>query len=122
VTGQELQLTVWVDGDCGFCRRVAKWLATQPTYVPLHIVAAQSGAARGCPLTLEQLLAKITVTASDGAVYRGSNAWLVCLWALCRYRAWSLRLASTALRPLADRLFAAITGLAALTKRRGANS
>lgn len=114
-----LALTVWFDGDCGFCTRVAAWLRTQPKYVPLRVVAAQSATTQSCPLDVPSLLAKVTVTASDGAVYRGSNAWIVVLWALRDYRAWSLRFAKPRWRPLADKLFAGITGIAAWTKRRG---
>ncbi|HEX5052290.1 MAG TPA: DCC1-like thiol-disulfide oxidoreductase family protein [Planctomycetota bacterium] len=112
----DLELTVYFDGDCAFCRRVAAWLEGQPKYVPVHCVAAQAAGRGGCPLTLEALLAQVTVTASDGAIYRGTNAWLICLWALRRYRAWSLRLASARLRPWAERLFAVVTGFAKWTR------
>ena len=112
-----LELTVYFDGDCGLCRTVARWLDRQPKYVPLHCVAAQQAAASGCPLAVPSLLERVTVIASDGALYRGTNAWLVCLWALRNYRGWSLRLSAAALRPWAERLFATVTGLAALTHR-----
>lgn len=115
---QELRLTVWFDGDCGFCTRVAKWLERQPKFVAVQCVAAQTATAQACPFDLKELLDKITVTASDGAIYRGGNAWITVLWALRRYRGWSLRFARKAWRPWADDLFATITGLAKLTKRR----
>ena len=114
----DVELTVYFDGDCPFCRRVAAWLATQPTFVPLCCVAAQSDAARACPLDVASMLAKVTVAASDGAIYRGSNAWIIVLWALRRYRRWSLRFATPRWRPFAERLFAGIAGVAAFTKRR----
>lgn len=113
---QELTLRVFFDGECPVCRRIAGWLERQPKYVPLECVEAQSTAS-GCPLTVEVLLAQVTVIASDGAIYRGSNAWLICLWALRRYRGWSLRLSQRALRPWAERLFAAVAGAAAFSKR-----
>ncbi|MCA8950802.1 MAG: DUF393 domain-containing protein [Planctomycetes bacterium] len=115
---RDIALRVFFDGDCGLCRRVAAWLDAEPKFVPLECVAAQSAASTGCPLTAEALLAQVTVIASDGAIYRGTNAWLVCLWALRSYRGWSLRLSEGALRPWAERLFAVITGLAKLTKSR----
>ena len=112
----DLELTVWFDADCAFCRRVAAWLQRQPKYLPLHCVAAQAAQGRGCLLTPAALLEQVTVTASDGAVYHGTNAWLICLWALRRYRPWSLRLASEAWRPWAERLFALVASFAARTK------
>jgi len=113
-----LSLTVFYDVECPLCRRVALWLEGQHKFVPVHCVAAQQAAGRGCPIDLPSLLAQVTVTASDGAVYRGTNAWIVCLWALRRYRAWSLRFATPRWRPWAERLFASIAGVAAWTKRR----
>jgi hypothetical protein len=81
-------------------------------------VAAQTAGQTSCPLNTAELLAKITVTASDGAVYRGTNAWITLLWALRNYRRWSLRFAQESWRPWAENLFATITGFAKLTKRR----
>lgn len=118
MTTHPLALTVWFDGDCGFCRRVATWLDAQPKFVPVRCVAAQQAHAHGCPLDLPTLLAQVTVTADDGAVWRGSNAWIVVLWALRNYRGWSLRFAKPRWRPWAERLFAGIAGVAAWTKRR----
>ena len=112
----DLSLRVFFDGDCGLCRRVAAWLDAQPKFEPLECISAQSAASAGCPLTLDALLAQVTVVASDGAVYRGTNAWIICLWALRSYRGWSLRCAEGALRPWAERVFAVITGIAARTK------
>jgi predicted DCC family thiol-disulfide oxidoreductase YuxK len=113
-----LELTVWFDGDCGLCTRIAAWVRRQPKWVPVHCVAAQTAAARGCPLDPRSLLDQVTVTASDGAVYRGSNAWIVVLWALRGYRGWALRFATPRWRPFAERLFATIAGFAAWTRRR----
>ncbi len=118
---QDLELTVYFDGDCGFCQRVAAWLDAQPKFVRLRCVPARGAAQAGCPLRLEDLLAQVTVIASDGAVYRGSNAWLVCLWALRGFRAWSLRLATPGMRPLADRLFGVVAGIAARTRHAPAS-
>lgn len=119
---QDLRLTVWFDGDCGFCTRVARWLDRQPKFVAVRCVAAQAATAQACPLNSQELLEKITVTASDGAVYRGTNAWITVLWALRNYRRWALRFARKAWRPWAEDLFATITGLARLTRRQRPNA
>lgn len=117
----DLELTVWFDAECGLCSRIAAWLERQPKFVPVHCRPAQdAGSGAGCPIDADALLARLTVTASDGAVYYGTNAWLTVLWALRRYRGWSLRLAREAWRPWAEDLFAVVTGLAKLTRRRSA--
>lgn len=112
-----LELTVWFDGDCGLCKRVARWLERQPKFVPVHCVPAQTATPAACPLDTRALLDKVTVTASDGALYRGTNAWITVLWALRNYRSWSLRLARDQWRPLAENLFGVITGIAKMTKK-----
>ena len=119
---QDIELQVWFDGACPLCQRVARWLDRQDKFVPVHCMPAQTATDASCPLTVEALLEKVTVTASDGAIYRGTNAWLTCLWALRGYRAWSLRLSTPALRPWAERLFGVITGIASWSKGRVAGS
>lgn len=119
---RDLHLTVWFDGDCPLCTRIATWVQRQPKWVPVRCVAAQAAAAHGCPLDARALLDTITVTASDGAVYRGTNAWIVVLWALRRYRGWSLRFATPRWRGLGERLFATVAGAAAWTRRRRAGN
>lgn len=118
----DLCLVVYYDDACGLCRRVAVWLTAQEQLVPITCVPAQHAAGGGCPIRLEALLAQVTVIASDGAIYRGTKAWIVCLWALRAYRAWSLRMATPRWRPLAERLFASIAGVASWTKRRRGSS
>ena len=117
----DFALTVYFDADCRICRRLVTWLDGQPKFVPLHCVAAQRqpadvGSDSTCPLTANELLEQLTVTASDGAIYRGTKAWIMCLWTMRDYRGWSLTLSSATLWPLARRLFRMITGLANLAK------
>jgi predicted DCC family thiol-disulfide oxidoreductase YuxK len=97
----QTELTVLYDARCEFCRSVRAWLEGQPTYVRLHVLPAGSSVARARFPALDHAatLGEITVVRSDGAVYRGDNAYLVVLWALRRYRAWSLRLAEPGMRP-----------------------
>jgi predicted DCC family thiol-disulfide oxidoreductase YuxK len=49
---------------------------------------------------------ELVVVDDEGGVYRGSEAWILCLYALEDYREWSYRLASPKLRPLARAAFA----------------
>ena len=98
-------LYVLFDQECGLCQRCRRWLERQPAFVELRFVPLQSpeigsrfpGVERFDPR--EQLV----VVSDEGAVYQGSHAWIMCLWALREYREWSERLASPALLPWARR-------------------
>ena len=47
----------------------------------------------------------LLVVSDEGAVYRGTSSWVMCLWALVEYREWAERLAQPAFLPLARRAF-----------------
>ena len=95
-------LTVLYDARCGLCSNARQWLEGQPQIVPLELLAADSAEARRRYPTLAAAEPEELVVVSDeGDVYRGSHAWIVCLWALQDYREWSFRFARPALLPLA---------------------
>jgi len=98
-------LTVLYDARCELCRRVRSWLETQPCYVRLEFVAAGSVEAQQRYPALDQAATQtdLTVISDTGDVYNGAAGWLMCLWALRNYRAWSLTLSSPALMPKAQR-------------------
>ena len=101
------RLTVLYDADCGFCVRCRWWLARQPKYLELTFLPAGGPDARRLypdlwrPGSNDELV----VVGDDGSIYRSTNAWLMCLYALQDYREWALRLSEPALRPLARGLF-----------------
>ena len=101
-------LTVLYDGRCALCRRARTWLAKQPKYVTMAFVDAGSEEARRRFPSLDAgaTLEELTVVGSRGEVYRGSKAWVMCLWALRRYRSAALRLAAPGMEPVARRLVA----------------
>ncbi len=101
-------LTVLYDGRCALCRRARAWLAKQPKYVSLAFVEAGSEEARRRFPSLEAgaTLEELTVVGRRGEVYRGAKAWIMCLWALKRYRSAALRLAAPGMQPTARRLVA----------------
>lgn len=106
-----LTLTVLYDARCDLCCRIRAWLQSRPKYVELAFIAANSDAARRRfpQLNHQATLTELTIVSNRGEVYRGAKAWLMCLWALKEYRAWSLRLASPELMPLARRLIARVS-------------
>jgi predicted DCC family thiol-disulfide oxidoreductase YuxK len=106
--GGSAMLTVLYDGRCALCRRAQAWLDDQPKYVPLEYVAAGSQEARQRfpGLDHDNTLVDLTVVGVNGEVYHGAKAWIMCLWALKKYRGTALRLATPDLMPSARRIIA----------------
>ncbi|QXC63014.1 DUF393 domain-containing protein [Aquihabitans sp. G128] len=102
-------LTVFYDRGCALCRRSRAWLEAQPTWLPLTFVAADADEARALLPDLPWLGTELVVVGDDGSSWIGPAAFVTCLWATVRYRAWSRRLASPALAPLAERFFVAVS-------------
>ena len=101
-------LTVLFDARCALCWRARAWLAAEPQYVELRFVAAASDQARFLFPDLDHAttLGELTVVSDQAEVFRGAKAWLMCLWALWRYRGLALDLASPRWMPLAKRFVA----------------
>jgi predicted DCC family thiol-disulfide oxidoreductase YuxK len=99
-------LTVLYDARCNLCIHLRAWLEAQPAYVELAFVPAGSPEARRRFPALDHAVttSELTVISDDGAVYTEAKAFLICLWALRDYRAWSLRLSSPDMIPLARRV------------------
>ena len=91
-------LTVLYDADCSLCSFVRDWLVRQRQLVPLRLVPAASAEARARFPSLDHAstLREITVIGDAGQVYRGSAAWIVCLWALAEHRPLAHRLSTPA--------------------------
>ena len=100
-------LTVLYDARCGFCSSCRIWLEEQRQLVPLEFVSAgsQEASRRFPSLAAGAEPEELIVVSDEGDVYRGADAWILCLWALDEYREWSFRLAHPALRPMARRAF-----------------
>ena len=102
------ELTVLYDATCALCIDARSWLEVQPKFVQLRFLPAGSpgAAARFPELNPADTLRDITVVDDAGRVYRGPKAWAMCLWATRSYRAWSRRLTSPELWPMAKRMIA----------------
>jgi predicted DCC family thiol-disulfide oxidoreductase YuxK len=105
------RLTILYDARCGLCSWARRWARRQPAFVELIFLAADSPEARRRfpGLAHEGEAEELVVISDEGGVYRGDDAWIMCLYALEDFREWSLRLASPALRPLARAAFALVT-------------
>jgi predicted DCC family thiol-disulfide oxidoreductase YuxK len=107
------RLTVLFDVTCPLCVQCANWLGLQPAYVELELLAANSELAVRRYGDVPWRGADLVVVSDEGDVWAGAAAFLVCLWALRRWREWSYRLSGPAFLPLAQRFFHMIS-----TKRR----
>ncbi len=105
------KLYVFYDGECGLCRHAKAWLESQEQWVPLQLLAYQSPeAARICPMLPQLQAAREMVVMSDqGGLYRGSDGWIMCFWALARYRGLAYRVAGGHLRKHAATVYRLIS-------------
>lgn len=101
------RLCVLYDETCGFCCECVRWVGRQPQLVPVVCVPRQSSEALQAFGDLDKpgTRPELVVVDSDGGVYRDADAWLVTLWALTDFRAWSRRLVRPLLRPFSRSLF-----------------
>ncbi len=99
-------LTLFYDARCDLCSQVREWLSSQPSYLQLDFVPYDSPEAEKRLPGIRHLHAdrEILVMANTGEVWQGAGAWIMCLWALREYRAWSARLASPALQAAARQI------------------
>lgn len=96
-------LTVLYDANCAVCVHIRHWLLGQRHLVPLLFVPAASAEAwRRFPrLNHAETLREITVVGDQGQVWTGTDAFIVCLWALTEHRPKANWLATPAGRPFA---------------------
>jgi predicted DCC family thiol-disulfide oxidoreductase YuxK len=99
-------LTLFYDAHCGLCSRVRQWLSSQPSYVRLEFIPYDAEEAEARLPGIRHLRAdqEIIVMADSGEVWQGAGAWVMCLWALREFRAWSARLASPPMQAIARKI------------------
>src|SRR5258708_26353248 len=97
------KIFVLYDARCGVCSWLRTWISAQPAYFAIEFIPAGSARARRLfpELSHEEEPSELVVISDAGEVYFADAAWIVSLYALVYYRAWSFRLARPALRALA---------------------
>lgn len=97
------RLTVLYDAGCPLCVHIRHWLLAQRRLVSLRLIPAASFEARRRypELDHESTLKEITVIGDSGQVWTGTDAFIVCLWALAEHRPKANWLATPAGRPFA---------------------
>lgn len=101
-------LYVIYDAKCPLCRSFADRMQREPCYVPIVPVPSDAPdlSIRFPGLILPAEPTEVVAIADTGDIYRGDAAWLICLWAMRRYRAASFTLADPLLRPALHRAVA----------------
>jgi len=102
-------LTVVYDETCALCRRARDWLLTQPCNVEVRLIDAGSDEARTRFGHLPWLGKELVVADETGRAWIGPAAFITCLWATRRYRAWAYRLSRPSLAPFAERFFYSVS-------------
>lgn len=105
------KIYVLYDSRCGLCSRARSWMIGQPAYLDIDFVAAGSERARRLfpDLRHPDIPSELVVVSDAGEVYYGDAAWIVCLYALVEYRAWSYRLSRPHLQRFARRAWEMIS-------------
>lgn len=87
-------LTVLYDASCDICSAAREWIEREPHYIPVYFMAAGSEEARTRfpDLDHDATLREVTAIDDGGGVYRGTSAWVMCLWVLPAYRTWAARI------------------------------
>jgi predicted DCC family thiol-disulfide oxidoreductase YuxK len=99
------KLTILYDERCALCRRCRDWLLTQPCLVEVDLLPAGSVEAKERYGALPWLGSELIAVDDWGNVWVGPAAFIGALWATAKYRAWSYRMASPTLAPMAERFF-----------------
>ena len=104
------KLTVFYDHNCGLCRACRRWLSKQATYFAVEFVPYDSMAARSICPEIGKLDPgrQIVAMADNGDIYRGGNAWVMCLYATREHRPLAMKLSSPILLPLAKKICALV--------------
>lgn len=98
------RLVVLFDGHCPFCLRVSHWLAKEEQSVPLTLIDAYSTEAQPWR-TIPWIRSELVVASDRGHVWAGPAAFILCLWALRRFRWLASLLTEPLVRPLAELFF-----------------
>jgi predicted DCC family thiol-disulfide oxidoreductase YuxK len=102
------RLVVLFDGRCPFCVRVREWLESEEQLVPFAVVDAYSAEAKSWG-TIPWMRRELVVVSDRGHVWAGPAAFILCFWALRRFRWLASFLAGPFVLPLAEMFFRALS-------------
>lgn len=99
-------ITVFYDGRCGMCCTFHEWVNRQERLFSIRFIPYQSREAEAVLPGIGRMDAglEMIVRTDDGTLFRGAEAWVLCLFALSEYRAWARRLSHPRLLPMAKKV------------------
>ncbi len=103
--GNAKKIEVYYDGRCGMCCTFHEWINKQPRKFAIDFIPYQSERAEMVFPGIGMLdPARAMVVRSDsGVIYRGAEAWVMCLYSCSNYQSVAKKLAGPALLSVAIR-------------------
>ena len=100
-------ITVFYDNQCVFCVRCMQWMKKQKSLIPVDFYPMHDQRTQHKYIHLKKHFARdqFVVEDSNGGVYVDTDARIMCLYALARYRDLSYKIAEPNARKMADKFF-----------------
>lgn len=105
LTDEIESIEVFYDGRCGMCCTFHEWINRQPRAFPIAFIPYQAPDAERCFPGLNTLdpAREMVVRTDRGEIFRGAEAWVLCLFSCHNHQAAARRLGSPGLLPVAVR-------------------
>ena len=99
------RIEVFYDGRCGMCCTFHEWIYRQPRAFAIDFIPYQSARAESVFPGIGTLdpARQMIVRTESGEVFRGAEAWVMCLLSCANHQTAARRLASPGLLPVAIR-------------------
>jgi predicted DCC family thiol-disulfide oxidoreductase YuxK len=96
-------IEVYYDGRCGMCCSFHEWINRQPRAFKIEFIPYQSPHAEQKFPGLGTLdpAREMVVRTNDNEIFRGAEAWVLCLYSCSNHQAAARKLGGPALLPLA---------------------
>ena len=105
-------IKAFYDAQCGMCTKARNRLSAEPTHLDVEFVALQSDTAKellGTHYDEKQLRKEIHVLADNGDLWVGADAWILLLWATCRWRSLATTLSNPVFKPVVKKVVSLIS-------------
>lgn len=100
-------IVVFYDNQCIFCLRCMQWMKKQKALIPIEFYPMHDEQTKHKYIHLKKHFVRdqFVVEDSNGGVYVDTDARIMCLYALSRYRDLSYKISEPNARRMADKFF-----------------